>query len=407
MIEIIFFLKPLVDVLYQVKALDVLLVVLLFYQSVKYKFVVKKQFINLFIVLLLVLSILSLLRNPSSPAIKVFMKFSTGVIIFLIAQYQKDIKKLFSYGTYFFIPLVILFVLMRLAGRGFQQWGKVMTFTGPYYFKADLAVAVFTAGVFFRKYLFFEYSFWVKALTSLYLFLLMPYFIYISNSRIFIGIYIFFFCYIFFELITYKIKVNIPLIFIGGIVLAISVFNLLPKVFESELFEKSDMLNMDFSLEGLMSNENTQGRNMIWMSILYQFSLGESSQKFLGFNWMKEYEFVSFLLKKGTNAHNSFITLMVSIGYLGLGLFVFVLIYSLTRYLVLLNRFKKKKEITFYIHSSGLFIFLIIIGSLTISSIIYTQWNWYVFYFMGFLFSDQIKQELKKIKEVNLAKRST
>ena len=360
--ELVFLLKPFVDMLYEYQVLDVLLmaICLLYFFFSFYKLSLKR--IDKLVILLMVLFFLSFVRNFDGwPQ---FLKIESSFILYFLGRsYYTKIYRTIKYIKKGFLPVMAFSILAFITGLGFVYWGNVNTFRGFYYFKTDLALAMTQC--------FILCSFGcrndkISYLISIFCIL----FIIISNARIY---YFIILLYMLFA-VCYSLekKRNRVIIKINGkwivVVFILIIVTALVMIWINSLIG-GDYLLLDTS-NGLYSEANTQGRSVVWAEIISIFINQDSISQLFGIDLCSDIS-----PSTGFNSHNVFLKVLFSTGYVGLLFFVIFLIKSLK----LINSLRNRR--LFYIVLCFLLTF--IIGGISYITIESTQASWLTMLFIG------------------------
>lgn len=361
--DFIFFLKPIVDMLYAYQILDIALLLVAIFCFSKGK-IIRLHAMDFIVFFLLVMFTFSLLRNIEG--FREYLKISSGFFLYYLGRmyYKYWPKYLFQLQRGFLIILVIT-MISYFIGSGFTQWGSVNTFTGYYFFKTDLAAAMAQCAVVFcllprlRKM-----DYLILAICS--------YFVVISNTRMY-----YFIIFILFFLIFYYQKYPNKRIRINGkfyIIIAASIIGLLIILNIIGQYVESLLLFKFENASDLMDGSNTQGRNQIWEGIYSYFA----KQNFL--TRLTGIDLISDGLHGGHDSHNVYLKILYSTGYLGIGLF---LLFIFTGF-YFINKVKSSR--LFYVTSSLFGIFLL--GGMSYSTILSTQVSWLPMFFIGVCISE-------------------
>lgn len=398
MINLIFFFKPLSDMLWEYKQLNVILgimvTILFFFESYQKK--LKFNLISKLAAVLVLLFTFSLYRNTSISSIIVYLKLCTAFILFLYAANIKTIKV--SYKS-FMIPSVIIVALnflLLITGNGYQKWGMANTFVGVYFYKTDICIAFFIAAVFLRKPLTASLNkvrTHLKLLSLMYIFIITPIVFILANARIFIFIYMFFITHLVYESNLIRAnKINRWLKIVFVITISSYVF---VNFAQSDFFKNNNYIWFE-QKEGTYYNAAaTQGRSEIWDALLVKFFNSSNNEKYLGIDLESDYVQIN---NYHLASHNSYLSILIYTGYIGLSAFILLLAAFIIRATYIFFLIKKSylavhPDWLFVYHTSVmLFVFFIII-SVTTQAIVFTQTTWYVFFFMGLLFNGIYKKE--------------
>ncbi len=380
------------DILWQFKFVGVIVnLVMLFFlvaslSNLRFR-VHKKARLGVFLIgFLLLLIFTSLLREFTAAALIIWFKVSFSLLVFIYgtvfrSDLSKQLKRLGNLGVY----AILFFLMISFFSFSYQFWGDSYTFNGIYYFKSDMAIAI----VIFLSFVLIDRK--RTVVIKIILSIVALYLIYLTNARIhiltsFFVVVLFLFKGYIFNNLRRKLIVLIPL-FLALIVFVLLFYN---KIAESG---KTDRLKIELSSEDFFSEENSQGRSVIWASIMFSYLDAPSKEKLLGFNLTHDSYIVKNTLNREYNSHNSFLFLLISVGLLGLFIFLFFIFLGIKQILYLCDIYPKlldlekieKSEIVLYLSICHLLIF--IISSLTNSTIVFQQQTWFFMFFMGYCFN--------------------
>lgn len=386
MINVLFFLKAFFDMLWEYKALLVVLFLLLSVYVMPRVFFLKINFVNALLVLLSILFLRSFIVDINMDSAIDFMKIFSAFLCFFAAQWNNKPSKTVDIISFSFIFPVIYILFLLVTGQGYQYWGFAKTFIGPYFFKTDLALVIMITLVFFRKYLFFSHRKSFRVLTFIYILIVAPLIIYLTNARITLIVYAVYLALLFMEYYRYKFKVPMAKIIkiLGVIIIFVSVIAI--NTYYSEKNDNASYLTLSFNPADAFSKENTQGRSIIWELILDKYSEGHLFYKTFGYSIEKDVEFNTYL---HNHSHNNFLKVLISTGFIGF------LAYSLFWILIFLKLYKLFKgkftqDEYYYLYTILMLVVIFNIMGMTNTNLIYTQSTWYTFYLMGLLFNKNL-----------------
>lgn len=402
MIDILFIIKPIIDMLWKYQIFDILLLGLLALYLLPRIFHAKLSIASIFLVIFSIVLFKSFLVKVDSLTASIFLKIISTVLIFFAAQFNKNIDKTLNYLSISYVIPVFFYLFFLITGKGYIYWGSVKTFVGPYYYKTDLAIAVILSVIFLRKVLFFSNNKLLLFLTRLYIFVLAPIFILLANSRAMTVIYGIFFIILFIESaqykprkqynkrrkLGYKLKRNI-LIFTSIIIVAGGY------IIYTKEFQSSNSLSISLNKDKIFSLENTQGRSGIWTTITENFYKSDFQNIMFGHYINKEYELNTY---SHQDAHNTYLKILVTTGFFGLTFYILFNLFIFRRIRFLYKRSSDSESSRFIINSILMVTTFFILSGLTQSNIIYTQSSWYAFYFMGLLYNSTILREKESIE---------
>jgi hypothetical protein len=392
LINLLFYLKPWADMFYQYAFLDLILALILLVYLFPNLFQIKMTLSNLFLFALLALLIRAYLLQVDTQTSIDFFKIASAILIYFAAQFNKDIVRTIKIiGISYIVPMIYSIVLL-LTNNGYQLWGNVLTFVGPYYYKTDLALAVILSLVFFRRSLFRAESKIIKIAGFGFIFLLAPYMIIEANSRLFLIIYGIILIYILLERTkNNKSKINItkPVLFLFG-------FILLSVAVISYYFYSlnGSGIQISFDPDNFFSESNTQGRSVIWNNILMGFFDGHIFNQVFGYYFGADFDFSQLLQK---DSHNTFLKIAILTGYVGLLCICAFLIRKIYFLFFKSRKYNWSEEERINLNTIKLLLLIFLFGAMTQSNIMFTQTTWYVFYFLGLLNNDYFFKEVKEV----------
>ncbi|PKG23714.1 O-antigen ligase family protein [Niallia nealsonii] len=399
MINFLFFLKPIFDMLWQYKVLDLLLICLLFLFLLQRMHNIKLN-ITSFIMLTFSLFILrSFFAKVDYSTLSILLKIGSALLIFFAAQFNKTPNKTTKLIESSYIIPVITIILLALFGKGYVLWGNALTFVGPYFYKTDLAIAIVLSIIFFRNTLFHAQSKILKFLVGIYIFGLAPFLILEANSRMFLIILGIFYIMIIIELTKYtrrKLNKSLTRILIGlsvvGLISGYSIYD--------NYFKPDDALEIKLSTQDIFSLSNTQGRSGIWEAEITHFKEAEHPFFVLfGFYIDKDVEFNTYSAN-GFDAHNSYLKVLINFGVFGLCTYLLFLVLIYIRLSKLIKENVSDKEKYNHLMTIQMVFIFFLISGLTQSNLVYTQSSWYAFYFMGLLFNPYLFNLKNKVNTI-------
>ncbi|MCY1416256.1 hypothetical protein D9M71_317580 [compost metagenome] len=312
MIELITISRFIIDFLWEYKLLNilhtllalVLISTLLLHSKRRYFSICNTDFAFL---AFFIFSSIAWLRDINNTSSIEFLKFSTYIFFYFAGRSIPTKLSNTNLLEYFSSISLLGLTLMALLGVGYQTWGKVNTFTGGYYFKTDLAIAalIFLSIVFATSKNKFILT--ISLICTAYL-------VFKSNARIalpLVGI-----IPVLVKLIYKRglSQINLKTIstISASILLGIMLFALID-------FKSLGMLGFDFS--DPFSASNTQGRTVIWAAILHAFENATAIEKLIGLGLDADIKatgaFSDSSQVEGFRAHNSYLYLLICMGFLG------------------------------------------------------------------------------------------
>ena len=386
MVNLVFLLKPLADMLWNVKMLNLLLIAFVFVFSMAYIFHIKPLKVNLALLLLSFLFLRSLAADVNEITVGVFLKVLSAFLLFFLAQFASDGKKAIEVIAASFIVPVLYILYQAATGDGYQYWGTVYTFVGPYYYKTDLAITVILSVVFFRKYLFFSRFKLGKAFTAAYMLIVAPKLILMANSRMLLIVYAVILIGTIVEYFRYKdqkfSKLKRNAIIAYSLLLAVGGYTL----YVNSFIPKGALV-IEVQSGEIFSASNTQGRSEIWNAITRNYFNGDLLNILFGYSINKDHQFDTVL---HADSHNAWLKVMVSCGLAGLFIYLVAIALAINKLRVLMRDYRRRKTEYFVLSTVLLVVLSYLFSGISQSNIIFTQSSWYVFYFMGLIFNAKL-----------------
>ena len=423
------FFKPIVDMLWDVAILDYALlayaIAILAYNLIKRPDVFKRfRLMDYLCFAILFLMVMAFFRNTDG--FRVFIKTASQFILFFIGRYcHEETDKCITalrYSSFVVVGVNALVLFIGFFnGLGFQMWGGALTFSGTYYFKSDLALAMTQCLIFIlfvKKLRWYNYTLAVLASVM----------IFFSHSKTAFIIAFIIFGLVFLYKISRFFKRHVRIFDLRMIAttvicvaLAITSLFVLSKLPIAESLghttlsidssqaqedllltdeDKADIdadgdgkpdidnVNGDFSyafikgeikkaLLKFFTPANTQGRSDIWRLFFEDFSSREPIEKIFGIDFVSD-QFHEAGSDVARNSHSSYFKTLYSLGFVGLILFFVFMFYTLIKLQ------KTKHKLNFFVTLSLTVIALA--SSLTVSTVEYTQTSWIPMLFLGLLF---------------------
>lgn len=381
LINVLFFLKPITDMLYQYQILDIAMLILA--SAILLTGVRKVRFYKYDIAILMLAFLLTISLLKDLLGIRVYIKMISPLIL-LYALRDRNLDGAMKSYLYSYIFVLILNLLSIIMGEGRVVWGNTKTISGLYYYKTDFACAMTQAMIVFMYF--------SKESKSMYLFIAGTFILTLfSNSRIAILIDVLILVFYFYvsrkqKKGKFKFRTRYLLyIVIGFVLLAGTIFALL----KSPLFQKYSFLTID--INNLFSESNTQGRSEIWKGIIDIYEDGGAIEKILGIDLTSD-----VFLHHGTyyGSHSMYLKMLFSTGIVGLTLFVYLLALYFTYML------KQKNARMLMLGISAIIMF--IMNGITISIVEFTQFTWFVVMVYAYVMYET-KKEAKHEKIVNIS----
>ncbi|MEA5458968.1 O-antigen ligase family protein [Arcicella sp. LKC2W] len=337
------------------------------------------KYISIVIILFYIFLLNAYLIKTDEQSTKIFAKISISLLLFFIGVLNtsiiKDSQKIAKLCSYF----LVLELAFALTNNGFQFWGDVKTFSGYFFFKTDLALATVISLVYiiyfsqFKTYLLYFFI-------SISLFL-----IYIANSRIHLLTF-FLIVAIYFSRKTLLNRLRFYLLFLFPLILILFyLFNLIISNFQDSS-HNNNYLTLNFS--NFYSAENLQGRDQIWNILMEKFKIADVKDKFLGLGLSADIKLNDRFSENtdSNNAHNNYLFLLISMGYLGSFFFYLFSIISLKKFFKNAQVYSdEKRRVLLLVFISHIILFFT--SSFSSSTLIFQQETWFYMFFSGMLYN--------------------
>lgn len=393
MIEFVVLGRFIADYLWEYKALSILHTVIsllflgiyVFFLQRKIRFFKTDALIFLFFIIIS----FSFICNFSHESWTEYLKFSSFLIFYFLGRFSRIKISHLKYFAHFSYCALFILMIFVFSGYGYQEWGYVLTFTGGYYFKADLALACLI-------FIGFIYAYERNKIILFSSFIICLFLVFMSNSRVALPIALVMPVMMYFFFIKKYYLWSVRSIVFSSLLVFISM-----SFFIFLDFSKIGMLGFDFS--NPLSGENTQGRSAIWSALFEYYSKSDIFNKFFGLGLTSDTEATTSYIDteqlSGARAHSSYFYLLLASGSAGLIVFLYF------SYCVIKSSFYLAhygNEFQVKISSIGFFLILIFLFfSLTVEVIIRPQLMVILFYFSGLIFTEVIslKRSLKLIEK--------
>jgi hypothetical protein len=315
---------------------------------------------------------LSFLIYGGSGSVGMYAKVSTLIIAFYLGKISPKIKLEKIYVLY--VPILFFVLVSFLTGNGFQYWGNIVTFSGGYYYKTDLAIALTIFSMFL---LVSDQGRRLKSIVISFMFFL----VFLSSSRMYLLLFVVVLIFYFYrKIILSDVKrffILIPSALIGSLFVFFMV---------NEALQFMGLLSVDFF--DFSSGENMQGRNLLWGNLIASYGEFPFLQQLFGYGLTKDVELAFYTgFFEGTNAHNTFIYNLVSVGVVGSVFYLLFFYEVLKRVVSLFNIVDTSPEVETSLYITVTLLFLFMIASLTATVVIFLQLSWFVFFFIGYLYN--------------------
>ncbi|WP_192579140.1 O-antigen ligase family protein [Dyadobacter aurulentus] len=376
-------------------ALLVLIVVLTIQNRAKIgKYVLTPLFAIGFFSLIL---LLSFYRNPTSETGIILFKIILSFVIFYYgAIYDKNPSKLIFTIAKVSCAFIVFNMILSFTPYAYQRWGTITTFSGLYYFKTDMALAlvVFLAFVLASD----QMNIWLKIMSIVFA----AYLVYLTNARIHIlTIFIVIGCWLYGERLFINIKRKILYLVPIGIVGFISLVIILNSIGDDNI------LKIEISTGNVYNDANLQGRNQIWNVLISKYQAATTYDQLFGMGLNADATLTVGNLETNAshNAHNGYIFLLIATGFVGLSSFFVILWLFAKRFFLITDNYSTiiKERTTRIVVHPVLYLFFVntlifLVASLTNSAIMFQQQTWFFLFFAGYLFNFRFNSYLSKRK---------
>lgn len=390
-ISLFWFLKFIFDMFYMQKILTVVIslfsFIILIISLKEYK--MKFRLTDLFVLIMIILFTRSFLKSTELyidylKIVSAFVMYFLGRILY---TEENKIEKsiLLSLSIVFVINLIVC-----LTGNGSTIWGSASTLRGLYYFKTDYACML----SFFLTFWLFSYN--KNKLCKLIILLISIVLIILTNARIY---YLISFMIVIMYFLYKKNKKIISFrtmstLLLGTIIVIFGISQLSNLTF----FREKNMIGLNYnSIEDLYDSSNTQGRNEVWNTLLFNFSKQDIITRTFGtsLDFYKENSY------NGYTEHNTYVKVLLNTGYFGLIVFI-LFICSILLSIRKINDYK-----TEYLIFTLILIFLV--SGISAPTILYVNTSWLPLFYAGLSISNSLliekKENKKEEKEINEIKK--
>lgn len=367
------FAKQIVDMLYQYRFLDYIMVVfvllLLVYQVALVRPDIRKHFTAVDGIMLLFSLLLTISFLKTMTGYQIYFKVLSAFLIYFVGRiYYDRIKE--CYGALVSAAYIVIylnfFVRIYHFGAAFLKVGNAGG--DLYYYDTDMAFAMILAMVFITM---FGKNSSFKLVTS---FVVCPYMVFFSDAGIqkilMLAVYAIMIIYLMELVLTRR---NLPsallVVMLLGLLGSVAVLYLPVMGFDNADFV-TDLFNSRF-----LNNDSMYSRYADWQIILDRCKTQGMLARFLGIGMGAEINILSLYIK-----------VFYSLGYVGLGLSL-LLIISIMYYVMKVDDRK-----TFYL---AVIMAVLLLGTgVTVNSMEATQMSWFPFLFAGMVISSvQVESE--------------
>lgn len=369
------FFKPIADMFYSLAILDyAMMAVALVFFLLSFRKIRVYHVEDCLVFAFMILLCSTLIRSRSG--FNHFIKMLSAFMLYFIGRgFYKDVPKAekgLVAGNY---VVLLTNLAMFVLGIGFVVWGNARTFRGSYFYKTDFSIAMVYV---IASFLFLQNPPKLMALAewAVILFLVV-----LSNTRAALLILVLVFGLWILYLRERETKKSMKITLKYALAVLVGVFAaifIVMKILSLPMFENYHFITFRFNkLSDLLNASNTQGRNVIWANLLETYRHASWTEHAIGIDFISD-------VWNGYDAHNAYLKILFSTGYIGLGTFVaFILVY-VSR----MNRLTDRS--LFYFNLSILLTFLM--QSMSQVSIDFTQMTWVFMFFAGAAVSESYKR---------------
>lgn len=384
-IKYLLIIKPIVDMLWNIKWLNYFIMVyallILIYEYRSLKIIVQKIDVIVFLSLLFIC--LSFSQEIHEETVKIFIKLLSPFVLYYIGRNMKEepyILMKYMCTGYFFAFLIDL--IMFSLNKGFIYWGHALTFTGLYFFKTDLGVALLWLVLLI---LIDENWFIKRKLSSLIIVTLSTAMIILSNSRmtLILLLYLFGLAFAYYQekKTGYLLKFNLKLVLSTLTIVLLGLY-LIRFLSNSDLFVNKGFIAFDFDkLSELYSPENLQGRNAIWTYLMNEFNSQGILRKMFGLGLYSYVGGGSYY--SGLSSHSIYIGVLYSFGYIGMLL-------SLVYTICIIQKLNKEKDRRIFYMTLFSMTLLLIYG-FSVNTHEFTNYTWNFALLTGIVYNSSYK----------------
>lgn len=365
------FFKTIADMFYSVAFLDYIMMAVasvLFVVSLTR--LPPKYLIDFCAIFFMVLLTFTIIRNTEG--VTNYIKTISAFFLYFIGRYYyRDYHKAEKALVKSYYIVVLVNFIMMILGLGYIIWGSALTFRGMYYYKTDLGISMIYA---ISAFAFFDVTN-KKIIVAEWI--IIGIIILRSNTRAAMIIYLLvlglWFLFLREKKSTKILKINLKYV-IGVIILVIVALYIVSWLLSLSVFKNLHFINFNFTkFSDLYSDDNMQGRNNVWQSIIENFNNASLWQRIFGIDFVSD-RYISW---DGSvyDSHNAYLKILFTTGYLGLLTYILFILLCVLR----LNNLKDRS--LFYFNLSILITFLC--QSISQSSIEFTQMTWIFMFFIG------------------------
>lgn len=359
-------LKPVVDMFYELRGLDAALLIMALVLAVllSLRNGVKVDRLDVVPMIWMVVILLSLLVSREETMWNPVIKLLSIFPIYYLGKYVPSDQNKMAQRMIRVTLLIVLGVnaLLLLFGRGYQIWAQdANTFSGMYYFKTDLALAMAQVILFILVYRSAKWYHWISCTIAVILMIL-------TNSRIYFAVTILLVCVCGIWFRWKGTKLEFKKVSVFAVVSLLVSVGLITAIAQMPFFRNRHFIS--FTMQGSIKDilvYNLMFRNIIWADIM---------QAYLKSGW------VHILFGNGCNvnmpwhdAHSLYVATVYNFGIVGIVLLILLLVWAW-------KLVRDKSEDDLYFLNIGLWLILLTAGIsyITMES---TQYTWMTAFFMG------------------------
>lgn len=298
-----------------------------------------------------------------------FIKIESAFLMYFLGRkYGNNVDRCLKSFQDGYLLVFLICVFSYVTKTGFKEWGTHLTFTSYYYFKTDLAAAMFQYSVL----CFFSFNNLSKKI-NIVIGVICLFFIVISNARMYYFLALFVVVFVVMYKLELKhdsflLKINGMSVFLFFFAIVL-ILVLLNKI--NSMLGDGYLLFSFSSADDLYSGGNMQGRNEVWKDIYEDFSQSDFFYRLTGIDLCSD---VSDL---GHNSHSAYLKVLWSTGYLGIVLYLVFLIQVLKNIGAVCNRKLFYLILLYYIG--------FILSGISYISIESTQVSWIPMFLFGYV----------------------
>lgn len=284
--------------------------------------------------------------------------------------------------------IAFLVDIVALAMRkGFVYWGHAFTFTGFYFFKTDIGVAL----LWVMFLVIFSNEWWKnRKIRSYFIVGLSLLMVVLSNSRMTLILTLFLFVISFLHYRETKtghfVKIKFKFIFLGICVVICGIY-FVRFLGKTPFFADNGFISFEFEkISDLYSAGNLQGRDAIWNYLLERFNSENLVKRIFGVSLNSYIGGNTYL--SGLSSHNIFVGILYSFGYFGLILFISFIC-------VLIMKLNKESDRQIF-YATLFSMSLLLIYGISVNTHEFTNYTWNFGFMVGYLYNDYRKISIRR-----------